>query len=350
VSRHSQKTGALLEELINKYLDTSTIVVESEGGAPMITALVKEKWDYIFFTGSADVGRVIYEAASKNMTPVTLELGGKNPCIVHSDAQLDISARRIVWGKFFNNGQTCITTDYLLVHKDILEPLIQKLKFYINQFFGPDPKNSQSYCRIINERAFDRLITYLNDGKVIEGGIFDRKDKYISPTLLLNVGLDSPIMTSEIFGPILPLIPYTTLDEAIKFINDRPLPLALYCFTQSKIVAEDVLARTRSGGAAINDLLVHFANSNLPFGGIGESGIGHYHGKLTFETFIHKRAVVKSQSSPLLDVPLRYPPYTDHNTSIADGLTSGRWLNNAAFVGKILICATVAGVFIHSKL
>jgi len=185
---------------------------------------------------------------------------------------------------------------------------------------------------------------------VIEGGTFDRKDKYIAPTLLLDVELESPIMTNEIFGPILPLIPYTTLEEAIKFINNRPLPLALYCFTQSNQVSDEVLNRTRSGGSALNDLLLHFTNSHLPFGGIGESGMGVYHGKLTFETFIHKRAVVKSGSSPLLDVPLRYPPYTDFQSSLTDGLTSGRWASNAAFVGKFLLVASIAGVIISSKL
>jgi len=216
-----------------------------------------------------------------------------------------------------------------------MDKLIQALKFYIKKFFGSDPRESESYCRIINERAFDRLISYLKDGKVVEGGTYHKSSKYLAPTIITDVNVDSPIMTNEIFGPILPIIPYQSLNDAIRFINSRPLPLALYCFTKDKDTAEQILLHTRSGGACVNDLLVHFTNSRLPFGGIGESGMGQYHSKSTFDTFTHQRAVVKSISTTLLDVPIRYPPYTPLKAFLADGLTSGRWIGYGSQVAKL---------------
>lgn len=278
-----------------------------EGGIQTNQFLLSQSWDYIFFTGSTAVGKLVMQAAANHLTPVTLELGGKSPCIVDENTHLDYTATRITWGKFVNAGQTCVAPDYLLVHKNILPQLIEKLKAAIEKQYGKNPQQSKDYPRIINERHFLRLQSYLQDGKVIFGGESDLKDLYISPTLIVEPSLESPLMTDEIFGPILPIIPYSDIKEATKFIRARPKPLALYVFTNDSQTEQTVLNQTDSGGGCVNDCLVHLAVPDLPFGGVGGSGMGAYHGKHSFDTFTHPRAILKK--SNLLDVPIRYAPY-----------------------------------------
>jgi aldehyde dehydrogenase (NAD+) len=300
-------TSSVITEMISKTFDPS-YVTSLEGDAEVTQDLLKNKFDYIFFTGGTEVGRIIYQAAAKFLTPVTLELGGKSPCIVDEDIHLEYAAKRITWGKFINCGQTCIAPDYLLVNKKIKTKLVDKINITLKEFYGDDPSKSNDYPRIINHRHFNRLKKYLTNGKVIIGGETNETDKYIAPTLIDNPDKDSAVMKEEIFGPILPLIGYSNIDEAIQFINQRPKPLALYVFSNNTEVVEKVLAQTSSGGSCVNDTVMHIANSNMGFGGVGESGIGAYHGKLSFDTFSHKKSVfIKSN---LLDIKLKYPPYT----------------------------------------
>ncbi len=305
-SEYAIHTSKLLAKLLNETYDAQYIKV-IEGAVEETQLLLNEKFDFVFFTGSTKVGRIVYQAAAKHLTPVALELGGKSPCIIDNDIHLDYAAKRVVWGKFVNVGQTCVAPDYLLIDKKIKDAFIAKEKFYIHKFFGENPQESESLGRIINELHFDRLAAYLKDGDVIEGGQTDREDKYIAPTLLENVDLDSPIMKEEIFGPILPIIEYGNLKEAIDFIQARPKPLALYIFSKNNKKVERILEETSSGGVAVNDTLTHLANGDLPFGGVGESGIGAYHGQHSFDLFSHLKAVL--HRSYLVEEPIRYAPY-----------------------------------------
>jgi len=321
LSVHSKNTSQLLCQLLQRYLDPRAYAFECEDGVPISAKMITYKWDHIFFTGSCSIGKLIYQAAAKHMTTVTLELGGKNPCIVDSDVDVDLAARRIVWGKFFNCGQTCIGIDHIFAHERVVDAFVEKLKFYIEQFYGQDPQTSKSYCRIISREHTERLSKLFMDGEVVYGGKVDLDDKYISPTIIKNPRPDSILMTDEIFGPILPIISVKDVHEAVNITRDKPLPLALYIFTKNSATAERVIAATRSGASIVNDVLVHFLNHNLPFGGVGESGTGAYHGRLTFDTFTHKRPVIKSTKYNALDVPLRYPPYTDNKTWIVEKVT-----------------------------
>ncbi|MBD3562766.1 aldehyde dehydrogenase family protein, partial [Planktothrix sp. FACHB-1355] len=269
--------------------------------------LLKEKFDRIFFTGGTNVGKIVMEAAAKHLTPVTLELGGKSPCIVDADTQIEIAARRIAWGKFINAGQTCIAPDYLLVNHNIKKDLLDAIKKCIQEFYGDDPAKSPDYTRIINKKHFSRLAAFLKDGEIIVGGETDAENNYIAPTVIDNVSLDAPIMQEEIFGPILPVITYNDLTEAISIVNDRPKPLALYFFSKNKDRQERILRETSSGGVCINDTIMHIGIPELPFGGVGDSGIGAYHGKTSFDTFSHQKSVLKN--SFLVDMKLRYAPY-----------------------------------------
>jgi len=253
------------------------------------------------------VGKIVMQAAAKNLTPVTLELGGKSPCIVDKGTNLQTAARRIVWGKFFNAGQTCIAPDYLIVQKDVKDDLVRMMKVEIENFYGENPQESKDFPRIINERHFNRLKSYINNEKIVVGGKTDLKDKYISPTIMDNISWDDEVMKDEIFGPILPILEYERINEAIKIINSKPKPLALYLFSNSKIVEERVLENTSSGGVCINDTLSHITTNFLPFGGVGDSGIGDYHGKYSFETFSHRKSVMKKGIS--IDPKIRYAPY-----------------------------------------
>lgn len=299
-------TSKVSAELFSKYFDENLVKV-IEGGIPETQALLDQKFDYIFFTGGTNVGKIVYQAAAKNLTPVTLELGGKSPCVVDKNCDLTVSARRIVWGKFINAGQTCIAPDYLMVQKDVKEKFLNAFKKELKDFYGENPKESNDLCRIINERHFDRLTKYLEDGDIIVGGETDKSEKYIAPTLLNVKDTSKKVMQEEIFGPILPVIEFDKLEEAINFINSRPKPLALYFFSNSKENEELVLRNTSSGGACVNETIMHITNGELPFGGVGDSGIGAYHGKSSFELFSHQKSVMKR--STLIDVKLRYAPY-----------------------------------------
>ena len=299
-------SAELMENLIAKYFDNEYIAVVN-GGVETTTELLKNRYDYIFFTGSTQIGKIIARAAAEHLTPTTLELGGKSPCIIDEKVNLDISARRIVWGKFFNAGQTCVAPDYILVPPALKEKLIERLNHYINKMYGADPRQSEDYARIISERHFDRLVALLDGAKVAVGGQSSRDEKYIAPTVLDDVQPDDKIMQEEIFGPILPILEYEGLDQAIETVKSRPEPLSLYLFSSNSANQKRVLEEIPFGGGCVNNLLVHLSNPNLPFGGRGDSGHGAYHGKYGFDTFSHKKSVMKTPFFP--DPPIRYPAY-----------------------------------------
>ncbi|MBD6614949.1 aldehyde dehydrogenase [Komarekiella sp. 'clone 1'] len=299
-------TSHILAEILAKYFDLDYIAV-LEGGVETSQKLLIEKFDHIFFTGGTAVGKVVMAAAAKHLTPVTLELGGKSPCIVDTNINLEHTIRRITWGKFLNAGQTCIAPDYLLVDKKIKKDLVDGLQKCLKEFYGGQPDKSPDYARIINQKHFDRLVNFLKDGEIIIGGETKSSERYIAPTLIDNVSLVDPIMQEEIFGPLLPIIEYTNIAEAIAWINSQPKPLALYLFSQNKNLQKRVLQETSSGGVCINDTLMQFGISSLPFGGVGDSGIGNYHGKTSFDIFSHDKSVL--QNSLWLDLKWRYAPY-----------------------------------------
>jgi len=301
-------SARLIAKIVSDNFDPTYISLV-EGGAETGQMLLEEKFDYIFFTGGPATGRLVMQAAARHLTPVTLELGGKNPCIVDADTHLATTARRIVWGKFFNTGQSCVAVDHLLVDKRIKRRLLDLIVKYVNEFYGADPAQSPDYGRIVNDAHFERLSRLLGQGTIIAGGQVDRATRYIAPTIIDNIKGREPVMEDEIFGPLLPVIEYGDLTEAIAVVNSRPKPLALYFFSRDKKKQELVLSKTSSGGGCINDTTIH-ETARLPFGGVGESGLGKYHGKASFDTFSHVRSIVKSGF--LFDVPLRYPPYKDH--------------------------------------
>jgi aldehyde dehydrogenase (NAD+) len=306
-SEQAPYTAQVIADLIQSTFEPQYIAVV-EGDAQVSQQLLAEKFDHIFFTGSTAIGRGVMEAAAKHLTPVTLELGGKSPCIVDAEVHLDHAAKRIVWGKFINAGQTCIAPDYLLVDRRIKPALIAKLKHYTQVFYGENPATSPDYGRIINPRHFSRLASFLDNGKPIVGGQADADTRYIAPTILDEVSWEAPIMQEEIFGPILPVLEYGELEEAIASINARPKPLALYFFSNNAKKQAQVLQTTTSGGVCLNDTVMHVGVMDLPFGGVGESGIGRYHGKTSFDTFSHYKSVLKK--SVWLDLNWRYAPYT----------------------------------------
>ncbi|WP_210466680.1 aldehyde dehydrogenase [Rufibacter roseolus] len=299
-------TSQLLARLIKEHFPPEYLTVV-QGGPEVSQALLEQPFDKIFFTGSVPVGRIVAQAAARQLIPVTLELGGKSPCLIDETADLAVAAKRIIWGKFINAGQTCVAPDYLLVQEKVKEPLLKELASTIQEFYGTNPAQSPDFARIINERHFQRLKGLLDSSPVYAGGQSDASSLYIAPTLLANVTWDQPIMQEEIFGPLLPVLTYKTLPEAIRQVNARPKPLALYLFSKSKKAKEMVLTQTSSGGACVNDTVSHLANPFLPFGGVGTSGQGNYHGKASFEAFSHQKSVLMKPSKP--DVPLRYPPY-----------------------------------------
>lgn len=305
-SEHSVHTSALLQKIIAAVFEPEQAKVIL-GDATVGQDLLSQKWDYIFFTGSTKVGCIVAQAAAKNLTPITLELGGKNPCIVDASASLQLAAKRIVWGKFINVGQTCIAPDYLLVHESVGGALIELLKNEIRKTYGDDPQKSTDYGRIINQNHWQRLINLIPYGKVVYGGNHNAADSYLSPTLLVNPLENSPLMTEEIFGPILPILTYKSQEELEAHIVKNPKPLALYVFSNQSEFTNKIIHRYSFGGGCINDTLVHFANQKLPFGGVGNSGLGAYHGRWGFETFSHKKSMVKKAN--WLDIPIRYAPY-----------------------------------------
>lgn len=307
-SENSRNIALLLEKLINENFPEGYLrVVNPLGGKETVSLLLDKPFDYIFFTGSVRVGKLVMQKAAQHLTPVTLELGGKSPCIVDSDAKLKLAAKRIVWGKFLNAGQTCVAPDYLCVHKSVKDELLKLIINEIRVQFGENVRNSEDYPRIVNKSSLERLSGYLNDGKIYYGGNIDEDNLYMEPTLIIKPDLNSPLMSDEIFGPILPILVYEDLDNVIKFINHREKPLALYYFSESKKKIKYVLTSTTSGGVTINDTIIHVANTNLPFGGVGNSGVGKYHGKESFETFTHNKSVMKRGT--FIEFNIRFAPY-----------------------------------------
>ena len=305
-SEITPSTSKTLAKIIGENFDPSYVTVV-EGDASTAQALLNERFDFIMYTGGGSIGRSVMAAAARNLTPVTLELGGKSPCIVEPDIDLEHAARRITWGKYFNAGQTCIAPDYLLVNSAIKDKLLEAIRRQIHSFYGDDPSKSEDYARIVSDRHFERVSALLSMGNIVVGGDSDRSSRYVGPTVMDGVSPDDAIMQEEIFGPVLPVIEYGELDEAIAFANSRPKPLALYFFSRDKAKQDRVLSGTTSGGCCFNDVMLHFSNNRLPFGGVGESGFGKYHGKYTFDMFSNMKAVVRKSFS--LDVFIRYPPY-----------------------------------------
>lgn len=299
-------TAAAVADLIRDRFDDRHIAVV-EGGVETVQALLEIPFDHIFFTGSTSVGRIVMKAAAQQPTPVTLELGGKSPCIVHSDAPLKTTARRIVWGKFMNAGQTCIAPDYLYVHESVKEGLLEEIASAIRDFYGPEPEASPHYGRIINDRHYQRLMGLMDGATIHFGGHGDAESRFIAPTVMTGTGWDHPAMEEEIFGPLLPVLTYTDLSDVVRQIADRPNPLALYVFSRDRRIYRKLVTETASGGVCINDTIAHIVTPHLPFGGVGRSGMGRYHGRYSFETFSHRKSVMKR--SLLIDPSLRYPPY-----------------------------------------
>lgn len=315
-SELSPATASLIESLVPRYLDEDCFRVIN-GGKDETSALLKERFDFIFYTGGHVVGKIIMEAAAKYLTPVTLELGGKSPCYVDGDSDFDMSAKRIVWGKYVNSGQTCLAPDYILCSQETELKLIPALVSAIKEFYGDNPKNSPDLARIINNRHFDRLKALINQDKVVFGGDCDETEKYISPTIMRDVSLEDAVMKEEIFGPLLPIIRVASTDEAVKMINKGEKPLALYVFSKSQSIIDKFLNETSSGAVCVNDSIVQAAVPSLPFGGVGQSGMGAYHGKFSFDCFSHKKAcLIKKQNLEALNA-IRYPPYTDSNMKTA---------------------------------
>lgn len=304
-SEFAPHTAAAIAKLIGATFPEEHITVVP-GEREIAEALLRERFDSIFFTGSTGVGRAVMVAAARHLTPVTLELGGKCPCLVCADAPLDITARRIAWGKFMNAGQTCVAPDFVLVDRRLHSGLVAALKRAIQQFYGDDPQRSPDYGRIINRKHLERLTGYLRSGQIAHGGQHDASDLYLAPTILTGVAAEAPVMQEEIFGPILPVLEFDTLDHALALLRGRPTPLALYLFTKDRSAQERVLAETRSGGVCLNDTITHASGKDLPFGGLGESGLGTYHGKASFDCFTHYRSVLRR--SFRFDLKQRYPP------------------------------------------
>ena len=311
-SPYSQNTSAVMQKMIDETFDAKYIAM-FQGHRDVNQALLTQKFDFIFYTGSPEMGRVVMEAASKNLTPVVLELGGKSPCIVDKDCNIDFAARRIVWGKTINAGQTCVAPDYLMVHRSVKDELMAKMVEYVEKFYGKDSRKSDHYCRIINDKAYNRLVSYLDEGDIIYGGKCDAKERFIQFTLL-DLGQQTTdngqqsldVMKEEIFGPILPVITFDNINKVSEYIMQRPKPLAFYYFGNDEN-AFDILKKTTSGGVCINDTILHVGNDHLPFGGVGASGMGKYHSQESFLAFSNKRAVLKSSNK--IDFAMKYPPY-----------------------------------------
>jgi len=306
-------TSAVLARLVPEYIDADAVAVV-EGAVPETQALLAQRWDHIFYTGNGRVGRVVMEAATPHLTPVTLELGGKSPAIIDASANLEVAARRIAWGKFLNAGQTCIAPDYVLVASGLEDRFVELVRRCVFDFYGQDPKASPDFARIVNGAHFDRLVKLLDSGTPAVGGEHDAATRYIAPTVLRDVVAESPVMQEEIFGPILPVLPIADVDEAVAFVNEREKPLALYVFADDASVVRTVLDGTSSGGACVNATLFHVAVAELPFGGVGESGMGAYHGKASFDVFSHAKSVLKRATRP--DPALAYPPYTERKEKL----------------------------------
>ena len=302
-SPYVPNVSRVLTELIRNTFPAEYIAIV-EGNREINKMLLAERWDMIFFTGSPALGKMVMEAAAKHLTPVVLELGGKSPCIIDKTANLSVAAKRIAWGKALNAGQTCIAPDYLMIHEDVKDKFLKLLVKEWKHLLTKNPQEAKHFVRIVNDKALDRLIGYLNDGTVYHGGRYDKSERFLEPTILTNVSLDAPVMQEEIFGPIFPVLTFKHIDDVISFVTKREKPLALYYFgTDDK----KILRHTSSGGTCINDVIMHIVNHKTPFGGVGNSGMGAYHGKDSFLTFSHRRSVIKTPT--WVDMPFRYMPY-----------------------------------------
>ena len=302
-SPYVPNVSRVLTEMIRSTFRPEQVAIV-EGNREVNQMLLNERWDIIFFTGSPSLGKMVMEAAAKHLTPVVLELGGKSPCIIDKDADLKVAAKRVAWGKVLNAGQTCIAPDYLMIHEDVKEYFLKRLVKEWNELLTRNPQNAKHFVRIVNDKALDRLIGYLDNGTRYHGGVYDKADRYLSPTILTDVTADAPIMQEEIFGPIFPVMTFKHIEEVPAFVNQRERPLALYYFGKK---GDYVLRHTISGGACVNDVIMHIVNHDMPFGGVGNSGMGNYHGKDSFLAFTHRRSVVSTPT--WVDMPFRYMPY-----------------------------------------
>lgn len=298
-----------LGRILPQYLDPDAFLTIDDNTPNEL--ILAQRWDKIFFTGSAAVGKIILQAAAGHLTPVTLELGGKSPTLVDETANLKVAAHRIAQGKFFNAGQTCVAPDYVLAQESIVEPLIHELIQTVREFYGEDPRQSEEYARIINTTQFDALVSFLKDGDIVYGGQSDRDERYIAPTILKNVSPEAPVMQNEIFGPILPVLAVKDMDEALQFVKQREKPLAFYIFSENRATVQKILSHSTSGGVCVNETINHLVVHGLPFGGVGNSGMGKYHGEWGFREFSNARAVLDHDTS--FDPALRYPPYGEEN-------------------------------------
>ncbi|MEY2984146.1 MAG: hypothetical protein RLZZ568_763 [Cyanobacteriota bacterium] len=312
-SEMAPATATITAQLIQTTFDAAHVAAIT-GGVETSQNLLKEKFDHIFFTGGTVIGKIVMAAAAQHLTPVTLELGGKSPCLVTDNIDLRETAKRITWGKFLNAGQVCIAPDYLLVPASRQDALLQAMKECIRDYYGDNPQTSAHYGRLVNDRQWQRVAQLMAQGEIYCGGQLDQRDRYIAPTILINPDRQGTLMTEEIFGPLLPVIPYQTLEEAIAFVNAKPKPLALYLFSRDAEQQRQVLSRTTAGGVCINDTVMQVAVDTLPFGGVGPSGMGSYHGKASFDTFSHYKSVLKKGFR--FDFNWRYPPYTEKNLAI----------------------------------
>ena len=312
-SAYSPATSSLIAGMVAELFDAGHVTVV-EGGREANKALLDERYDLIFFTGSTSVGKTVMQAAAQHLTPVILELGGKSPCIVDASANIKIAAKRIVWGKFVNAGQTCVAPDYIYAHESIRQRLIDEMKAAIRAMYGENPCTNPDFPKIINQKHFNRLLGLLEGETIVMGGNSNEATLQIEPTLLDNAAWNTPVMNEEIFGPILPVLTYSTMEDIIQIINDHPKPLSAYLFTTDKKIERYFLRNLSFGGGCINDTLVHLSVSRLPFGGVGASGMGSYHGKAGFDAFTHYRSVL--HKSKHIDIPFRYPPYTDFGLNL----------------------------------
>lgn len=305
-SAYSPHTGNVIQHILSKCFDPQYVAVVT-GGRAENTCLLREHFDYIFFTGSQSVGKEVMRNAAKHLTPVTLELGGKSPCIVDQTADIKLAAKRIVFGKYLNCGQTCVAPDYVYCHHSVKDRLIKEVQDQIQKQYGKEPLQNPDYGKIINEKHFDRILGLIDEKKIVQGGKADRKALQIEPTVLDNVSFSDRVMQEEIFGPLMPVLTYDSLEEVIRTVNSMPHPLALYFFTSDKSAAKEVTSRCGFGGGCINDTIIHLATTEMGFGGFGESGMGAYHGKTGFDTFTHYKSIVDKKT--WLDLPMRYQPY-----------------------------------------
>ena len=302
-SPYVPNVSRVLTEMIRATFRPEQVAIV-EGNREVNQMLLSERWDLIFFTGSPSLGKMVMQAAAKHLTPVILELGGKSPCIIDKSADLHIAAKRVAWGKALNAGQTCIAPDYLMIHEDVKDKFLKLLVKEWKHLLTKDPKKAKHFVRIVSDKALERLIGYLDNGTIYHGGIYDKATRYLSPTILTDIQENAPVMQEEIFGPIFPVLTFKQLDEVIAFVNKREKPLALYYFGKND---KKVLRHTSSGGACVNDVIMHIVNHKVPFGGVGHSGMGAYHGKESFLAFSHRRAVIKTPT--WVDMPFRYMPY-----------------------------------------